>query len=324
MTAMTEHLLRPDVLVPLLAALCAMATVLTLAMPFLAPDTLQRRMKNVAMERDRIRLREREKLAKSQTVGLRGQQEKAFVKNIVKTFRLTEWLGMENSKAKLAAAGFRGAAAESTLIFFRAVVPVVLMVSGSIYLFTVNDMGYSFQIRIGAVIALTYVGIKLPEIYLDNAAKKRRNSVRRAFPDALDLLLICVEAGISVEHAFRRVADEIGRQSVALAEELTLTTAELSYLPDRRQAYENLAKRVNVDSVKQIVTVLNQAEKYGTPLASALRVVAQESRDTRMAEAEKKAAALPPKLTVPMIVFFLPVLFVVIMGPAITQVMKQF
>jgi tight adherence protein C len=323
MTAYVEHILRPEVLIPLLAALSAMATVLTLAMPFLAPDTLQRRMKAVATERDRIRLRERERLGKAQTVGLR-QQEKAFIKNIVNTFRLSEWLGLENARAKLAAAGFRGSASETTLIFFRAVVPVALLVTGSVYLFLIDDMGYSIQTRFGAIIGLTYVGIKLPEVYLDHAANARRASIRRAFPDALDLLLICVEAGISIEHAFRRVAEEIGRQSVPLAEELTLTTAELSYLPDRRQAYENLAKRVNVDSVKQIVTVLNQAEKYGTPLASALRVVSQESRDMRMAEAEKKAASLPPKLTVPMIVFFLPVLFVVIMGPAITQVMKQF
>ena len=272
MTAYVEHILRPDVLVPLLAALSAMATVLTLAMPFLAPDTLQRRMKAVAIERDRIRLRERERLGKAQTIGLR-QQEKAFIRKIVNMFRLSEWLGLENARAKLAAAGFRGSAPETTLIFFRAVVPVVLLVTGSVYLFLINDMGYSSQVRFGAIIGLTYVGIKMPEVYLDHAAKSRRDSVRRAFPDALDLLLICVEAGISIEHAFRRVAEEIGRQSVALAEELTLTTAELSYLPDRRQAYENLAKRVNVDFVKQIVTVLNQAEKYGTPLASALRVV---------------------------------------------------
>ena len=322
MTSITENLLRSDVLVPLLAALSAMATVLTLAMPFLAPDTLQRRMKAVATERERIRLREREKLINKQ-VGLR-QQEKAFIKNFVRTFRLSEWLGMDNAKAKLVAAGFRGSAAETTLIFFRAIVPAALLVAGSLYLFLIDDMGYSSEVRLGAIIGLTYVGIKAPEIYLDHVSKKRRDSIRRAFPDALDLLLICVEAGISIELAFRRVAEEIGRQSIPLAEELTLTTAELAYLPERRQAYDNMARRVDVDSVKQIVTVLNQAEKYGTPLASALRVVSQESRDMRMAEAEKKAAALPPKLTVPMIIFFLPVLFVVIMGPAITQVMKQF
>ncbi len=145
----------------------------------------------------------------------------------------------------------------------------------------------------------------------------------RSFPDAMDLLLICVESGMSIEHAFRKVAQEIGNQSVQLAEELTLTTAELSYLPDRRSAYENLGLRTGIDSVKQIVTVLIQAERYGTPLGAALRVVSKESRDNRMLLAEKKAVALPPKLTVPMILFFLPVLFAVIMTPAIIQINRS-
>jgi tight adherence protein C len=136
----------------------------------------------------------------------------------------------------------------------------------------------------------------------------------------MDLLLICVESGMSIEAAFRKVGAEIGIQSVPLAEELTLTTAELSFLPERRTAYENLASRTGVDSVKQIVTVLTQAERYGTPLGHALRVLGQESRDHRLLLAEQKAAALPPKLTVPMIIFFLPVLFAVILTPAIIQI----
>ena len=135
------------------------------------------------------------------------------------------------------------------------------------------------------------------------------------------MLLICVESGMSIEAAFRKVSNEVGTQSVALAEELTLTTAELSYLPDRRQAYENLAKRTNLDGVKSVCMALQQSERYGTPLATMLRVMAQENRDMRMSEAEKKAAGLPPKLTVPMILFFLPVLFVVILGPAVIKVM---
>jgi tight adherence protein C len=146
-------------------------------------------------------------------------------------------------------------------------------------------------------------------------------SIKRAFPDTLDLLLICVESGMSIEAAFRKVSDEIGTQSVALAEELTLTTAELSYLPDRRQAYENLAKRIDLDGVKSVCMALQQSERYGTPLATMLRVMAQENRDMRMSEAEKKAAGLPPKLTVPMILVFLPVLFSVILGPAAIKVM---
>ena len=164
------------------------------------------------------------------------------------------------------------------------------------------------------------VGLYLPNIYIKNAISKRQQSIRRAWPDALDLLLICIEAGMSVEPSFRRVADEIGTQSLALAEEMSLTAAELSYLQERRKAYENLGIRIGLESVRSAVTALIQAERYGTPLGQALRVLSQESRDSRMAEAEKKAAALPPKLTVPMIVFFLPVLIGVILGPAIITV----
>ncbi|MEN9709121.1 MAG: hypothetical protein RIQ68_1529 [Pseudomonadota bacterium] len=316
-----DRLKDPDLLVQLLVFFCAAASVMAVALPYLVPDPLQQRMKSVALERERIRQRERDRLARGRVL---RPEEKPFIKSFVALFHLSKWLGIENAPLKLAAAGFRGAAAENMFVFFRAVVPISFFLLGIFYLFFVNDMGYSAMARISALIALLYIGIKMPEIYLDKVTRERRETIRRAFPDALDLLLICVEAGISIEHAFRRVSEEIGRQSVALAEELTLTTAELAFLPDRRIAYENLARRVNVDSVRQIVTVLNQAERYGTPLASALRTVAQESRDMRMAEAEKKAAALPPKLTVPMIVFFLPVLFVVILGPAVSQAAKNF
>ena len=179
---------------------------------------------------------------------------------------------------------------------------------------------YAVMTRLIAVVAALYIGIKLPEIFLKNQTTKRQLSMRRAIPDAMDLLLICVESGISVEHAFRKVSVEIGTQSVALAEELTLTTAELSYLQERRQAFENLANRTGVEAIKSICTALVQAERYGTPVGVALRVLAQESRDHRMNEAEKKAAGLPPKLTVPMILFFLPVLFAVILTPALIQI----
>lgn len=310
-----------DMLTQLLIFLCAAATIVAVALPYLSPDLLQQRMKSVALERERLRQSERDRLARARIL---RSEEKPFMKRFVAFFRLAQWLGIEDAAGKLAAAGFRGSAAETTFIFFRAFVPISLFLLGFIYLFFIYDLGYSPMARMSALISLLYIGIKVPELYLDKVTRDRRESIRRAFPDALDLLLICVEAGISIEHAFRRVSQEIGRQSVALAEELTLTTAELSFLPDRRIAYENLARRVNIASVRQIVTVLNQAERYGTPLASALRTVAQESRDMRMAEAEKKAAALPPKLTVPMIVFFLPVLFVVILGPAAMQVAKSF
>jgi len=157
-------------------------------------------------------------------------------------------------------------------------------------------------------------------LLLKNQIQRRQLSINRAFPEALDLLLICVESGMSIEAAFRKVSDEVGSQSVPLAEELMLTTAELSYLPNRRQAYDNLVKRTDLQGVKSVCMALQQAERYGTPLGAMLRTMAQENRDMRMAEAEKKAAGLPPKLTVPMILFFLPVLFVVILGPAIIQI----
>ena len=178
-------------------------------------------------------------------------------------------------------------------------------------------------VKIFVCIAGAYAGFYAPIVYINNRAGKRKKSIQGAWPDALDLMLICVESGMSIEAAVRKVADEIGSQSVELAEEFVLTNAELSYLQERRQAYENLAGRTGLETVKSVTQALVQAERYGTPVAHALRVLAAESRDMRMNAAEKKAAALPPKLTVPMILFFLPVLFAIILGPAGIQVSQR-
>jgi tight adherence protein C len=199
--------------------------------------------------------------------------------------------------------------------------PVVMLFASVFYIFVVLNLDYPPMVKVAMCIGCAYFGMYSPNLYLKNKIQRRQLSIKRAFPDALDLLLICVESGMSIESAFRKVSEEVGTQSVALAEELTLTTAELSYLPDRRQAYDNLSQRTGIDNVKAVCLALQQAERYGTPLGTTLRVLAQESRDMRMTEAEKKAAGLPPKLTVPMIVFFLPVLFVVILGPAAIRVM---
>ena len=311
---------EPHVIPALLAAFAAGATVITLAMPLVEGNTLNKRMKAVADERERIRARERERMMKGQQKISLRQEPKAYMKQIVDRFKLSDWLGTETAKDKLVKAGFRGQQAEVTFLFFRLVAPIGFLLVSLFYLFVVNDFGLPVLMRIAIAIGATFAGIKSPEIFLSNATAKRQQSIRRAWPDALDLLLICVEAGMSIEQAFRRVSQEVGTQSVALAEELTLTTAELSYLQERRVAYENLAHRTGLDTVKSVTTALIQAERYGTPLGTALRVLAQESRDQRMSDAEKKAAALPPKLTVPMILFFLPVLFVVIMTPALIQV----
>jgi tight adherence protein C len=247
-------------------------------------------------------------------------EPKAFLKNFVESLNLAKWMGTDNAKSQLAMAGYRGRQAEMLFLAARAVFPLVLFLIALFYLFVLGVLQQPTLIKLAAAVGAAYAGIKIPELFLQNTIQKRQSSIRRAFPDSLDLLLICVESGMSIEQAFRKVAIEIGQQSVALAEELQLTTAELSFLPDRRQALENFANRTGLDPVKQIVTVLIQAEKYGTPLGQALRVVSQESRDQRMMEAEKKAASLPPKLTVPMIVFFLPVLFAAIMTPAGIQI----
>ena len=304
----------------LLAAIAAGATVFTLVMPLLATDQLGKRMKSVADERERIRQRERDRLARAEKVSLR-QSPKQVVQKVVEDFNLTKWLAQESAREKLVMAGYRGQAPYVTFLFFRLIMPIVALIGTAIYVFVIWKSDQSAFLKTGYCIGAAYLGMQAPMLYLRNGIKKRQLSIKRAFPDALDLLLICVESGMSVEAAFRKVSEEVGSQSVALAEELTLTTAELSYLPDRRQAYENLAKRTDLEGVKSVCMALQQAERYGTPLSTMLRTMAQENRDMRMSEAEKKAAGLPPKLTVPMILFFLPVLFVVILGPAVIKVM---
>jgi tight adherence protein C len=305
------------------AAVAAMATVITLAMPLLATDTLDKRMKAVALEREKMRQRERERMSRTEKVSLRASP-KAYMQRVVEQFNLTKWVGQEAARVKLMQAGYRGQAPYVAFLFFRMVTPLITLVGSLIYVFLLTNFNQPTTVKIGACLAAAWIGMQVPFLFLKNKIQHRKLSIIRAFPDALDLLLICVESGMSIEAAFRKVSDEIGSQSIELAEELTLTTAELSYLPDRRQAYENLAKRTDLEGVKAVCLALQQAERYGTPLANALRVMAQENRDMRMAEAEKKAAALPPKLTVPMILFFLPVLFVVILGPAIIKAMDTF
>ena len=311
----------PRTLFMFFAAVAAGATVLTLAMPLLTTDTLDKRMKAVALEREQIRQRERERMAQqSSKVALR-QSPKQYMKTVVDNFNLSKWVGQDKARSMLMQAGFRGQAPYITYLFFRMAMPIIMFFGSLFYIFVVLNLDYPPMLKFAMCIGCAYFGMYSPNLFLKNKIQRRQVSIKRAFPDALDLLLICVESGMSIEAAFRKVSEEIGTQSIALAEEFTLTTAELSYLPDRRQAYENLVQRTGLDGVKAVGIALQQSERYGTPLGTTLRVLAQENRDMRMSEAEKKAAGLPPKLTVPMIVFFLPVLFVVILGPAAIRVM---
>jgi tight adherence protein C len=316
-----ENAINPQTLAMLFAAVAAAATVLTLAMPYVFADPLDKRMKAVALEREKIRQRERERLAQQKQKPSLRQSPKQYVQRLVEQFNLAKWVGQEEARLKLQQAGYRGQAPYMTFLVVRLVTPIAAFVITAFYLFVVLDLDHPPMLKFAASLGGAWLGMQLPMLLLKNKIQRRQQSIKRAFPDTLDLLLICVESGMSIESAFRKVSEEIGSQSVALAEELTLTTAELSYLPDRRQAYENLAKRTDLEGVKSVCMALQQAERYGTPLATMLRTMAQENRDMRMSEAEKKAAGLPPKLTVPMILFFLPVLFVVILGPAAIQVM---
>jgi tight adherence protein C len=305
-------------------AIAVTATIVAVGVPLLERNEFKGKMKSVALERDRIRSRERERLQQSGRGNVKPTLRSTpgeFAKNMVERFNLRSWLSSESAVEKLMRAGLRGPKAETAFLVARLFAPLGLLALTLFYMMINKGFRLPFGAQAMIVLGAVFLGMKLPEIYLANITSKRQASMRQAFPDALDLLLICVESGMSIEQGFRKVAQEIGAQSIPLAEELTLATAELSYLSDRRMAYENLAQRTGLEGVKSVCMALVQAERYGTPLGQALRVLAQEFRDIRMTEAEKKAAALPPKLTVPMILFFLPVLFVVLLGPSAIEVM---
>jgi tight adherence protein C len=303
------------------AAVASFAAVMTLAAPAFSNDKLTSRLKAVANRREELRRRSRAALD-AEKVSIR-RQDTSRMKKVVDKLDLAKMLEDPNVVKKLVQAGLRGPRPVSIFYFCRFALPLVFGLAAFIYIWFVNDHGLSMQMKFGVIVGGFAAGFYGPNVYLENLIAKRRTSIMRAFPDALDMMLICVEAGMSIEQAFARVGEEIGAASPELAEELGLTTAELSYLPDRRQAYYNLAERTNHPGVKGVATALVQAEKYGTPMGNALRVMAKENRDMRVTEAEKKAAALPAKLTVPMIVFFLPVLFLVILGPAFIKISEQ-
>ncbi len=316
-----DNMTDPQVLFAVFAAIAVFATMFTLGQTFFERDRLAARIKSVAIEREKIRARERAKMTTQvERVSLRNEP-KAYMRQIVERFNLRKALADDGTVNRLNMAGYRGQAPLFVFLFARLILPPVFLAGGLIYFFVLSDIEQPTFVKVLFAIVVAFVGFYAPTLYVTNVVSKRQKSIRRAWPDALDLLLICVESGMSAEAAFRKVSEEIGQQSIPLAEELTLTTAELSYLQERRQAYENLAKRTGLDGVKSVMTSLIQAERYGTPLGQSLRVLAQENRDQRMNMAEKKAAALPPKLTVPMILFFLPVLFGVILGPAAIQIM---
>jgi len=325
-----ESLMTREFMIAMLAAISAAAVVFTLGHSLLGRtgNNMKQRIKRVALEREKLRAEEMARLRgrganEPEQRSIRRVAGRQYVQNVVERFSLQKAFADENTADALARAGLRGQAPLNAYVFARFVTPFALFVLAFLYLqFTVFADKPAWMNAVYAL-GLGLLGAYLPTLWLKNRTTKRQQSIKRAWPDALDLMLLCVEAGMSVEHAFKRVAKEIGLQSPELAEEITLTTAELSFLEDRTRAYDNLGRRTGLDVVKSVTTALIQADRYGTSVGTSLRVMAEEGRETRMMDAEKKAASLPPKLTVPLIVFFLPVLFIVIIAPAIIKMIEQ-
>jgi tight adherence protein C len=320
--------MNPQFIATALAAICVFATVLTVALPMLQRDQMNRRMREMAIERSKMRsVRIAEMASKDRQQSASGSRlrstPKGFMQQVVNRLNLRERFDNEELRENLKRAGLRGQANIVAFMFFRVAAPIIIFFFALFYLFVVYDSGYSPMVNLVMAIAAGLLGYYVPNMFISNRVQKRQMAIKQAWPDALDMLLICVQSGMSVEAGFAKVGKEIVSQSIELAEEMSLTTAELSYLQDRRQAYDNLAKRTGLPGVKAVTTALTQAERYGTPVGTALRTMAKENREIRQSEAERKAAALPPKLTVPMIVFFLPVLFVVILGPAAISYMNM-
>lgn len=307
-----------DLIVAAMAAVSVSGAIIVACWPYFLPDVFGERVRRIADGRGSPGSRNQAAIQPGE-VRLTTRPKQIF-KAIFDRMNLANQAEDGEVVRKLRMAGYRGQGPVITFLAIRLLaVPVILAIS-AFYIFVVLPLPYPFPVKLAMVIVAALLGHFIPALYVRNRIAKRQQAIRHTWPDALDLVLICVEAGMGIERAFQKVSEEIGAQSAVLAEELSLTTAELSHLPERRKAYENLALRTGLDGVKAVVTSLIQAEKFGTPIGPALRVLAQENRNMRMNEAEKKAATLPPKLTVPLIVFFLPVLFAVIITPAAIQI----
>ncbi|MBJ6988793.1 MULTISPECIES: type II secretion system F family protein [unclassified Devosia] len=315
-----------EFLIAALAAISATAAVFTFGSSLLVKQELKGRIQRVALEREKMRAQEMSRLRGSSAAVAdrssirRDDNTKAYMRKAVDRFDLRKAFQDENTLDQLSMAGLRGPAELTKYLFVRFTTPVAVLLFAIFYLVVVAPGDRPMYLSLAYSVAIGVVGAYLPVLLLKNKIQKRQASIRRAWPDVLDLMLLCVEAGMSMEHAIKRVAKEIGGQSPQLAEELTLTNAELSFLEDRSRAYENLGRRTGLDNVRAVMTALIQADRYGTSVGQALRVMAEEGREARMMEAEKKAAALPPKLTVPLILFLLPVLFIVVLSPAMIKV----
>lgn len=311
-----------ETIISALVFIGAFATVVVIALPFLNRDSRAARLRTISKAREEMSRQQREIASASRGARWRPQKSVATVNRLVDTLKLDRLIAMPGLKMQLVQAGYRQPYAAQVFVGIRFGLAISLFLIVGFFVIFLMEYELTLFYQIVVIGASPIIGLYIPPLLLKNTVDKRQMDMTLAFPDALDLLVICAEAGLSIEAAFNRVTDEIGETSPALAEELGLTAAEMAFLNDRRRAYSNFADRTGLKTVKALAVTLIQSEKYGTSVTHALKVLSQENRDERLSRAEAKAAALPAKLTVPMILFFLPVLLMVIIGPAIIQIIR--
>jgi tight adherence protein C len=288
-------------------------------------DPMTKRVKALNERREQLKAGITASTAKKRAKLIRNTETTDRMRQMLSSLKVLQEDQIKVAQQKLAQAGIRRKDLAVAVIFSRLVGPIVLGGGVALWLYGMGGLAdWTTLKRFGVFAAATIGGYKAADIYLNNLIQKRTDAIRKGLPDALDLLVICAEAGLTVDSAFNRVAKELGRGFPELGDEFALTAIELGFLTERRMAFENLAYRVNLDSVKGVVTTMIQTEKYGTPLASALRVLSAEFRNERMMRAEEKAARLPAIMTVPLILFILPTLFIVILGPAACSIGDAF
>jgi tight adherence protein C len=320
------HLLGFDVLwvATILSGVATMAVLTAIYAATTVKDPMARRVK--ALNERREQLKAGIVASTNRRKSLTNKNHNADkVRGILSSFKMLQDDQIKKTQIRLMQAGIRAKDLAFFIIFARFVLPVVLGIAAITLIYVINIFPAWGAFKKYAVVAGTLVlSYKAPDIWLKNKVTKRSNAIRKGLPDALDLLVICAEAGLTVDAAFQRVAKELGKAYPELGDEFGLTAIELGFLSERRQAFENFATRVDLEAVRGVVTTMIQTEKYGTPLASALRVLSAEFRNERMMRAEEKAARLPAIMTIPLILFILPTLFIVILGPAACSISDSF
>jgi tight adherence protein C len=320
-----SQLTDPTFIIPLLTSAAAFFAVLGVLLPLAQRSPYGSRLRAITARRNELTAAARKRLEKRPTLRQQMSARVSLMKAVLERLNMRELMEQPALRKRMLQAGKRSNQTVVSFAFAQLALPVVLGAVAALILF--GSPAYKdtiLAVRLAVMLTAALVGYYLPQILLSNAIKKRQGAVVAKLPDALDLMVICVESGMSVEAAFQKVSEEMAIDGPELSEEWGITYTELAFLGDRRAALENLSERTGLPTVKSLVTALAQAERYGTPVGASLRVVAQENRDTRMSKAEEKAASLPAKLTVPMVMFFLPVLFLVLIGPTIVGIMRRF